>query len=117
MTPALPFPGTHNAARRVIDGMSHLGDLISTNTAEPTRAVSAYLADQVAPSYWQPNAEARACSAPRCRLTFAPADRKHHCRKCGKVFCGECTRYWAPVPERGWGNEPQKCCKTCYDQR
>lgn len=46
-----------NAAQRVLDGMSYMIQSVSDYSAGPTKAVAAWLTDQVAPPYWRPNNE------------------------------------------------------------
>lgn len=38
--------------------------------------------------YWQPNNKALKCST--CDIYFTLVTRRHHCRKCGKIFCNNC---------------------------
>lgn len=49
--------GTHNAARRFLDGINYVTDSIVSVSAKPTKAVSMWLTDQIAPPYWVPNAK------------------------------------------------------------
>jgi len=49
--------GTHNAARKVIDGISYVAESIGTVGSKPTKVVSDWMADQIAPPYWVPNAK------------------------------------------------------------
>uniref|UniRef100_A0A3Q4G6T4 Si:ch211-11n16.2 n=1 Tax=Neolamprologus brichardi TaxID=32507 RepID=A0A3Q4G6T4_NEOBR len=99
-----------NAAQRVLDGMNYV---IQYGTG-PTKAVTAWITDQVAPPYWRPNAEITACHG--CQKEFKEAERKHHCRSCGEGFCHPCSSHRMPVPERGWGNSPVRVCEACYRQ-
>uniref|UniRef100_A0A3B5AKG0 Zinc finger FYVE domain-containing protein 1-like n=1 Tax=Stegastes partitus TaxID=144197 RepID=A0A3B5AKG0_9TELE len=46
-----------NAAQRVLDGMNYMIQSVSEYGTGPTKAVTAWLTDQVAPPYWRPNAE------------------------------------------------------------
>ncbi|KUJ22747.1 FYVE-domain-containing protein [Mollisia scopiformis] len=45
---------------------------------------------------WQPDAEVTTC--PICRSVFAFFNRKHHCRKCGKVVCAACSPHRITIP-------------------
>ena len=38
---------------------------------------------------WQRDADAPHCS--ECCASFGMLRRRHHCRQCGKVFCGACA--------------------------
>lgn len=52
------FLTTHqNAAQRVLDGMNYMIQTVSEYSTGPTKAVTAWLTDQVAPPYWRPNTE------------------------------------------------------------
>ena len=46
---------------------------------------------------------------------FNATDKIHHCRACGEGFCSVCSSYQRPVPERGWGFQPVRVCKPCYE--
>lgn len=103
-----------NAAQRVLDGMSYMIQSVSEYSAGPTKAVAAWLTDQVAPPYWRPNNEITSCHA--CHKVFEEAERKHHCRSCGEGFCHPCSSHRMPVPERGWGSGPVRVCQACHQQ-
>ena len=47
--------GTHNAARKVIDGISYVAESLATVSSKPTKVVTDWVADQIAPEYWVPN--------------------------------------------------------------
>ncbi|KAK6998031.1 Zinc finger FYVE domain-containing protein 1 [Biomphalaria glabrata] len=106
--------GSHNAARKVIDGFHYVANTISSVGARPTKYLGEWTADQINPSYWVPNSEIIKCSNPECQILFDCAEQKHHCRACGKGFCSECSSKKRPVPERGWGDEPVRVCDSCY---
>ncbi|XP_054884948.1 zinc finger FYVE domain-containing protein 1 [Poeciliopsis prolifica] len=101
-----------NAAQRVLDGMNYVIQSVSEYGTGPTKAVTAWLTDQVAPPYWRPNAEITACHG--CQKEFKEADRKHHCRSCGEGFCHPCSSYRMPVPQRGWGSSAVRVCQPCH---
>ncbi|XP_030073345.1 zinc finger FYVE domain-containing protein 1 isoform X2 [Microcaecilia unicolor] len=105
-------PDHHNAARRVLDGMSVVMQSVTEYSAQPMRSATSWLMDQVAPSYWRPNHEITTCFD--CKKVFDPEERKHHCRACGEGFCYGCSNQVMPVPERGWGASPVRVCKACY---
>ena len=46
-------------------------------------------------SHWVPDGERLNCSL--CDMEFGLWTRRHHCRKCGDVFCAACTAYSLPM--------------------
>ncbi|KZT08935.1 uncharacterized protein LAESUDRAFT_723230 [Laetiporus sulphureus 93-53] len=40
---------------------------------------------------WKPDAQASHCDIFLCRKKFSIWERRHHCRKCGGVFCNDCS--------------------------
>ncbi|XP_015596295.1 hepatocyte growth factor-regulated tyrosine kinase substrate isoform X2 [Cephus cinctus] len=51
----------------------------------------------------------------RCRVAFSMVQRKHHCRACGQVFCGQCSSKMSTLPKFGIEKEV-RVCEACYDQ-
>uniref|UniRef100_A0A8C5PY75 Zinc finger FYVE domain-containing protein 1 n=1 Tax=Leptobrachium leishanense TaxID=445787 RepID=A0A8C5PY75_9ANUR len=116
------WPGTdgflkdnNNAAQRLLDGMNFMAQSVSDLSIGPTKAVTSWLTDQIAPAYWKPNSQILVCN--KCRLPFKDNDTKHHCRACGEGFCDGCSSKSRPVPERGWGLSPVRVCDSCYERR
>ncbi|XP_053951349.1 zinc finger FYVE domain-containing protein 1-like isoform X4 [Anastrepha ludens] len=101
--------GPTHSAQMVLDKMSTLGEALPK--FHPN-AVTGWLADWVAPSYWKPNSEIISCHA--CKKIFENTGlHKHHCRGCGEGFCHACSQKQIPVPARGW-EEPVRVCNACY---
>ena len=48
-----------------------------------------------------------------CNTKFTVTDRKHHCRSCGKIFCGRCSKYSAEIPEMRIF-KPVRVCLNCF---
>jgi hypothetical protein len=63
-------------------------------------------------SHWIPDDQAPQCF--KCRVKFGFLTRRHHCRKCGGVFCDRCTSHVQTVPERGFYS-PVRVCDNCYN--
>ncbi|XP_007234581.2 zinc finger FYVE domain-containing protein 1 [Astyanax mexicanus] len=101
-----------NAAQRVLDGVNYVIQSMAEYSVGPTKAVTSWITDQVAPPYWRPNAEITECHG--CKRVFEEAERKHHCRSCGEGFCQACSTRSMPVPEKGWGSSPVRVCDACH---
>lgn len=48
--------GAHNAARKLLDGLHYVADTVTSVGAKPTKVLADWMTDQIAPSYWIPNA-------------------------------------------------------------
>jgi alpha-tubulin suppressor-like RCC1 family protein len=60
---------------------------------------------------WVPDDEAKLCMA--CKLKFTTVRRRHHCRKCGGLFCDACSDKRFPLLSQGY-SEPVRVCDRCY---
>jgi len=49
--------GTHNAARRIVDGLTYVSNTVTDYSKKPTKVVSNWVTDRIAPPYWIPNSE------------------------------------------------------------
>ncbi|GFP98333.1 vacuolar protein sorting-associated protein 27 [Phtheirospermum japonicum] len=46
-----------------------------------------------------------------CSSQFTFINRKHHCRRCGGIFCGSCSQQRMVL--RGQGDSPVRICEPC----
>lgn len=53
---------------------------------------------QVLVPRWQPDSEVNNC--PICHRPFTWMFRRHHCRKCGRVVCNECSPHRITIPRQ-----------------
>ncbi|XP_075222931.1 zinc finger FYVE-type containing 26 spastizin [Lycorma delicatula] len=61
---------------------------------------------------WVPNDEVTECMC--CQVAiFSMFNRRHHCRRCGRVVCGNCSSKNMKVA--GYGNVPVRTCDHCFD--
>ena len=56
------------------------------------------------------------CMEPGCTVSFSTFQhplwkRRHHCRLCGRVICGECSKYRMVLEQT---NKPVRVCCSCY---
>ena len=62
------------------------------------------------PPLWIPDHLALQCM--KCEQDFTMWRRVHHCRNCGKCFCGECCGQWARIEKYGYF-QPVRVCAEC----
>ncbi|KAF4526269.1 hypothetical protein B566_EDAN010979 [Ephemera danica] len=61
---------------------------------------------------WIPNDEVTECMC--CSsVSFSMFNRRHHCRRCGRVVCGTCSVRRAKVD--GYGDLPVRICDDCHE--
>ncbi|CAI9087846.1 OLC1v1022028C5 [Oldenlandia corymbosa var. corymbosa] len=64
------------------------------------------------PPKWLPDSAASACML--CSSRFHPIlCTRHHCRFCGGLFCGECSKGRSLLPEKFRLSDPQRVCDVC----
>lgn len=63
------------------------------------------------PPRWVPDEEAPRCMS--CATLFTAFRRRHHCRHCGRVFCGICSSEKKPIPKYGF-IKAVRICQGCY---
>ncbi|KAL5755459.1 hypothetical protein ACOSQ2_020205 [Xanthoceras sorbifolium] len=73
----------------------------------------------VSRDFWMPDQSCRVCY--ECDSQFTIFNRRHHCRLCGRVFCGQCTTNSVPAPSVDpktdrdeW--EKIRVCNYCFKQ-
>ncbi|PKU87387.1 1-phosphatidylinositol-3-phosphate 5-kinase FAB1B isoform X1 [Dendrobium catenatum] len=81
----------------------------------PRRTEPAY----VSRNFWMPDNSCRVCYD--CDVQFTAFVRKHHCRLCGRVFCGKCTSNSIPVPsvdpnDKQLDGDRVRVCNFCFQQ-
>ncbi|XP_039282914.1 uncharacterized protein LOC111062947 [Nilaparvata lugens] len=61
---------------------------------------------------WVPDDEVTECMC--CQQTvFSMFNRRHHCRRCGRVVCAGCSNKTMKVA--GYGDVPVRTCNVCFD--
>eukprot|EP00736_Rhodelphis_marinus_P003126 Rmarinus@m.24748 len=59
---------------------------------------------------WESDENCKNCEY--CGVGFGYFKRKHHCRRCGKVFCSACTRHRMCLPPKF--KKPERVCDICF---
>ncbi|EDV28816.1 uncharacterized protein TRIADDRAFT_52065 [Trichoplax adhaerens] len=63
-------------------------------------------------SQWVPDAAVVSCAV--CSEYFSMFNRRHHCRRCGRVVCDDCSRRRCIVSI--YGTQPVRTCDQCYNR-
>ncbi|KAF6772552.1 hypothetical protein AHF37_06553 [Paragonimus kellicotti] len=89
-------------------GISHARNRINsfgpTADQEPEAVTGSTAAE------WVKDEQSTMCA--ECHTQFTVINRRHHCRVCGKVFCGSCSDYRAPI--RFLGGKLKRVCVVDY---
>ncbi|XP_072990139.1 1-phosphatidylinositol-3-phosphate 5-kinase FAB1B-like [Typha latifolia] len=73
----------------------------------------------VSRDFWMPDHSCRVCYD--CDSQFTIFNRRHHCRRCGRIFCGRCTANSIPVLSDDPRNSREdveriRVCNFCFKQ-
>lgn len=60
---------------------------------------------------WESDTDVTACNG--CEKLFSLSIRKHHCRNCGLIYCGDCTSRNAHITS---SKKPVRVCDKCFDE-
>ena len=97
--------GTHKRRKSVLDflGASSASSITSTGMINsPFRKFD--------PPNWVEDHERQGCV--ECGIKFTFTRRRHHCRGCGEIFCGRCSRNRISLPQFGF-HVPVRVCDHC----
>lgn len=85
---------------------------LSASMMVDTRKKTSSLLSSRRPKMWIPDHRVRSCF--KCRTPFSMFRRRHHCRFCGRIFCGQCTSFTARHAQfTGLETLPQRACEEC----
>jgi len=59
---------------------------------------------------WEHDKEAKNCRL--CNSLFTVINRRHHCRRCGKLVCGSCSANKTKLPSQGMC----RVCDQCFEE-
>ena len=98
---------------------------VAVTLAQFVNVKTAALGEAISRDQWQPDGSSALCSYPLCTTNFGPANnysyfsltpRRHHCRLCGHLFCGQHTTQRASLvvrTEDGKHVSKERVCDTC----
>jgi hypothetical protein len=68
--------------------------------------------------HWKPDSLASICDAPACTRNFGLVVRRHHCRRCGNVFCHSHAARFLPLSQTGRVHpqgQSSRVCDGCWE--
>ncbi|NXO78855.1 ZFY16 protein, partial [Sitta europaea] len=106
-TPEAPLSGTSANNSDPGEGSCEARGNQTPESTEPRRTAAALSWKQ---PLWVPDSEAPNCM--NCQAKFTFTKRRHHCRACGKVFCGTCCKRKCKLQ---YMEKEARVCTGCYD--
>ncbi|XP_023211653.1 zinc finger FYVE domain-containing protein 21-like [Centruroides sculpturatus] len=61
---------------------------------------------------WTPDKESPDCA--KCHIRFDLLTRRHHCRRCGQIYCSHCCEQKVPLPRMCFV-DPVRVCDECSE--
>ncbi|KAF2735656.1 FYVE-domain-containing protein [Polyplosphaeria fusca] len=134
--PARQSPPKHDSVVEIPDGTWSagvgLGRAMGDGTQSPLARIatedlnSIYSGTPLSPvagpitrNHWQPDSSTSVCSADSCETQFGFFTRRHHCRKCGAIFCWQHSQHQVRLTEFAIFHpegDLQRACDGCYNQ-
>nr|XP_047910292.1 zinc finger FYVE domain-containing protein 16 isoform X3 [Anser cygnoides] len=111
VTPEVPLSSTSikfdKNSEPAGESSTETGGSQTSESAEPVKTPAALSQKQ---PLWVPDSEAPNCM--NCQVKFTFTKRRHHCRACGKVFCGACCKRKCKLQ---YMEKEARVCTGCYD--
>ncbi|CAG8612274.1 8636_t:CDS:2 [Ambispora leptoticha] len=70
-------------------------------------------------NHWKPDSAAMKCSMACCPREFGLFERRHHCRRCGDIFCGTHCSHYIRLDQNSNFNlagSASRVCDRCYEE-
>ncbi|KAK4137151.1 hypothetical protein BT67DRAFT_96541 [Trichocladium antarcticum] len=117
-----------NSSFMNLGGLSAFGRLSRRSTGDSTKSTDSnpmnldhFPDPSGAPTrqHWKPDHESAVCDHTTCKRYFSYFTRRHHCRKCGNIFCDAHSAFEIPLDQDANFNPrgvPSRACGHCYAQ-
>ncbi|KAK3302352.1 uncharacterized protein B0T15DRAFT_302358 [Chaetomium strumarium] len=116
-----------NSSFMSLGGLSAFGRLSRRSTGDSTKGSSNDWDLEQFPKptgmptreHWKPDQESTICDHATCKRHFSYFTRRHHCRKCGNIFCDQHSAFEIPLDQDANFNPrgvPSRACGHCYAQ-
>jgi len=117
----------HNGSFMSLGGLSAFGRLSRRSTGDSAKSVDCiwnldhFPKTTGIPSrkHWKPDYESTMCDHATCKRSFSYFTRRHHCRKCGNIFCDQHSAFEIPLDQDSNFNPrgvPSRACGHCNAQ-
>jgi len=96
------------------------GDTVSVRRVVTEEWNETSLGDVTGPpsrNHWKPDPSSPTCDFTICSRPFSFFQRRHHCRRCGSIFCAQHTMRQVPLDQHARFNQsapPYRACDDCY---
>ncbi|NXB02914.1 ZFY16 protein, partial [Cnemophilus loriae] len=110
VTPEAPLSDTSVNVGNNSDPEESSSEAAGSQTSESAESRKTPAALSWKQPLWVPDSEAPNCM--NCRAKFTFTKRRHHCRACGKVFCGSCCKRKCKLQ---YMEKEARVCTGCYD--
>ncbi|XP_068856951.1 zinc finger FYVE domain-containing protein 16 isoform X1 [Aphelocoma coerulescens] len=110
VTPEAPLSDTNVNVGNNSDPGESGSEAGANQTSESTESHKTPPAVSWKQPLWVPDSEAPNCM--NCQAKFTFTKRRHHCRACGKVFCGSCCKRKCKLQ---YMEKEARVCTGCYD--
>ena len=95
---------------------------LTSRSPHNLRSVTSMMSDSTTGSYvemdkdlWATDASSSVCGG--CNKEFGVFRRRHHCRRCGHIFCSKCSSYKFKLVDpcdKQAKLEPKRVCHSCH---
>ncbi|KAK0621356.1 hypothetical protein B0T17DRAFT_508711 [Bombardia bombarda] len=110
-----------------LSGLSALGRLSRRSTGDSGKCMDGNWNLDLFPKptggpsrrHWKPDQESSVCDHATCKKSFNYFSRRHHCRKCGNIFCDFHSAYEIPLDQDANYNPhspPSRACAHCFSE-
>ncbi|NXM53731.1 ZFY16 protein, partial [Illadopsis cleaveri] len=110
VTPEAPLSDTSVNVVNNSDPGESSSEAGGNQTSESTKSYKTPPALSWKQPLWVPDSEAPNCM--NCQAKFTFTKRRHHCRACGKIFCGSCCKRKCKLH---YMEKEARVCTGCYD--
>ncbi|XP_060533012.1 myotubularin-related protein 3 [Cylas formicarius] len=109
----------HDDSGSVVESLGSTGEGQASAAGESLRSDLSWVAVEEGAvaecqgTLWVPDHAVSRCTD--CGTEFWLGRRRHHCRKCGRIFCADCSENSTPLPSEQLYN-PVRVCTSCYTE-